>query len=92
MNKNQFIEKAMKTGLTMGEAFWLEMIYSKDGDKITVDENNQLMDFCANPNIYELGKLLNLCVYYEKLVEQSKKDGTFEENQEYIIQIFDEEF
>ena len=85
MNKNQFIDKAMELGVTMGEAFWLEMLYSKDGDKVTVDDNLQLEDFCGNPNIYELGKLLNLCMYYEKLVEQSKADGTFEKNQEYTL-------
>ncbi|MBY0214122.1 hypothetical protein [Priestia aryabhattai] len=83
MNKNQFIEKAMETGLTMGEAFWLEMIYSKDGDKVTVDDNHQLMDFLSNPNIEEFEELMGLCNEYEHLVEQSKKDGTFEENQDY---------
>lgn len=83
MNKNEFISQAMQIGATIGEAFWLEMIYSKDGNKITVDDNLQLEDFFATHN--ETGKLLHLCLRYEKLVEQSKADGTFEGNQKYVL-------
>lgn len=80
MNRQQFIEKALEFGLSIGEGFWLEHIYSKDGDQVTVDDNHMLMDFFANLDLdaEESSDLIDLSEEYAEQVEQAKKDGLYD--------------
>ncbi|MFY0762146.1 hypothetical protein AB1K32_25430 [Metabacillus dongyingensis] len=85
MKKQEFYNLAMEIGVTMGEAFWLEIIYSKDDEKVTVDDNHMLMD-CLAPVDVDSTDLINLCEKYAFLVNQAKKAGTYEEEQDYVMQ------
>lgn len=88
MKKQEFINKAVDLGVTYGEAFWLEVIYSKDDDKVTLEDNLMLGDCIAtlDTDPDETGDLIDLCEEYAFLVNQSKKEGTYNEEQDYYPQ------
>jgi hypothetical protein len=77
MEKTEFIEKAIRIGATLEDAYWFEDFYSKDDNTVTIEDNTKYEMLFEKYDALSLEishELCELCSKYWGFVEQAKRE------------------
>jgi hypothetical protein len=86
MKKNEFIEKAIRIGATLEDAYFFEDFYSKDDSTVTIEDNTKYemlfekYDGLSHEISHELSEL---CTEYGNFIEQEKLEKVLTDKDVY---------